>query len=92
MGKYDLPAAMAYVRGQHAKDFNATQRQKLVYVGHSMGTTMFWASFDANAEFMKESVALMIGMGPVATVTHMNSPLKYLAKFTTEIKVGYSEY
>ena len=88
MGQYDIPAAIAYAQKQHSKNFNAPKDQKLVYVGHSMGTTMFWVSFDANAEFMSQSVALMVGMGPVATVSHMYSPIRYLAPYTKDVQVN----
>ena len=35
MGQYDLPAMITYV-------VQATGRRKVVYIGHSMGTTAFW--------------------------------------------------
>ena len=35
MGQFDLPAMLHYVRDQ-------TSKQKILYVGHSMGTTAFW--------------------------------------------------
>ena len=87
MGQYDLPAAIAYIQKQHAQDFNGGKEEKLIYVGHSMGTVMFWASFDQNAEFMSKSVSLMVGMGPVASVANMKSPIKYLALFTPQVQV-----
>ncbi len=81
MGKFDLPAAIDYV-SKKQKNPN----KKIFYVGHSMGTTMFWVSFDANAEFMKNHVETMVAMGPVAFVSHMKSPLRLLAPFTKEIE------
>ena len=35
MGQFDLPAMLHYVRDQ-------TSKEKILYVGHSMGTTAFW--------------------------------------------------
>ena len=64
MGQYDLPAAIAFVQQRHASTYGAPADQKVVYIGHSMGTTMFWASFDANQEFMTRSVARMIALAP----------------------------
>ena len=80
MGQYDLPAAIRYIVDRQDEE------RKIYYIGHSMGTTMFWASFDANAEFMEQHVELMVGMGPVAYVGHMISPLRILAPFTKELQ------
>merc|ERR1711884_498599 len=35
MGKYDIPTAVDYI-------LKETKAEKLYYIGHSMGTTMFW--------------------------------------------------
>ena len=34
MGRYDIPAELNYV-------LNKTERQKLIYIGHSMGTFFY---------------------------------------------------
>ncbi len=83
MGRYDLPAAFAYVRAhQKASD----KDRKLLYVGHSMGTIMFWvASSEASAE-VEKAVEAAVAMGPVATVAHMVSPIKYLSYLTEDIE------
>ncbi len=39
MGKYDLPAAFDYI-------LNLTASNDLTYIGHSMGTVMFWVSMN----------------------------------------------
>ena len=39
MGQYDLPAAFNYI-------LNLTASPDLTYVGHSMGTVMFWAAMN----------------------------------------------
>jgi esterase/lipase superfamily enzyme len=39
MGKYDLPAAFDYI-------LNVTQVKDLNYIGHSMGTVMFWVAMN----------------------------------------------
>ena len=83
MGKYDIPAALSYV----LKESSSHNSSKLAYVGHSMGTTMFWVACNEHQEFMANSVSLMVGMGPVATVRHMDSPIKYLAHFTSQVEV-----
>lgn len=78
MGKYDLPAAFDKVR-------NVTYADKLTYIGHSMGTTMFWVSLQENPG-MEDQVEQMIGLGPVAKVNHMKSPLKHLAPWINQIE------
>ena len=79
MGKYDLPAAFDKVR-------NVTYAEKLTYIGHSMGTTMFWVGLQENPE-LEDQVEQMIGLGPVAKVSHMKSPLRHLAPWINQIEV-----
>ena len=81
MGKYDIPAAIALVLGE-------TKSEKLYYIGHSMGTTMFWVALNEHP-MLKEKISLMIGMGPVAKVKNMISPLRYLAPFVHEADVSF---
>jgi hypothetical protein len=44
MGKYDLPAAFDYI-------LNLTSSKDLTYIGHSMGTVMFWVSMHQVQKF-----------------------------------------
>lgn len=44
MGKYDIPAAVDYV-------LNTTGAKDLYYIGHSMGTTMFWVAMNQVVQF-----------------------------------------
>ena len=81
MGKYDIPTAVDYI-------LKETKTEKLYYIGHSMGTTMFWVALNENPS-LKEKIALMIGMGPVAKVQYMISPLRFLAPFIHEAEVSY---
>jgi len=71
MGQYDLPTMLLYV-ARH------TRQSKIVYVGHSMGTTAFWVMMNRYPE-MNSLVELMVGMAPVAAAEHMYSPIKYIA-------------
>ena len=80
MGKYDIPTAVDYI-------LKETKTEKLYYIGHSMGTTMFWVALNENPS-LKEKIALMIGMGPVAKVQYMISPLRFLAPFIHEAEVS----
>ena len=80
MGKYDIPAAVDYIR-------NATKKNKITYIGHSMGTTMFWVALNEN-QGLKDKIDLMIAMGPVAKVYHMISPIRLLAPYEKELEVS----
>ena len=84
MGKYDIPAAIDVI-------LENTHSQKLYYIGHSMGTTMFWVALNEHP-LLKEKISLMIGMGPVAKVKNMISPLRLLAPFVHEVDVSVNKF
>ena len=39
MGKFDIPAALNYIT-------DVTNASKISYIGHSMGTVMFWVAMN----------------------------------------------
>lgn len=80
MGKYDIPAAVDHV-------LKVTGRRQLYYVGHSMGTTMFWVAMNEHAERLGPKVRRMIALGPVAKVEHIRSPIRHLAGFAEDVEV-----
>lgn len=82
MGIYDLPAALNYVSNIN------TQNGKIIYIGHSMGTTMF---FIYSSLFPKEAsqIEVMVAFAPVAYMTHLRSPVRYLAPFSKDFEVSY---
>ena len=82
MGAFDLPAALTYVRSK------TTSKKKLFYIGHSMGTSMFWAAMNERQSLMEDAVELMVAMGPVATVQHIESPVRILAPVSKEVNVS----
>ncbi|XP_042888749.1 gastric triacylglycerol lipase-like [Penaeus japonicus] len=71
MAYYDLPATIDYV-------LKVTQVEELYYVGFSMGTTIFWAMMSDRPEY-NHKVRFMVGMGPVAYVSHAKGPLARVA-------------
>ncbi|XP_071548519.1 gastric triacylglycerol lipase-like [Panulirus ornatus] len=77
MAQYDLPAMLDYVLEQ-------TRVEKLHYLGHSMGTTVFFALMSSQPEYQGR-IASMVGLAPVATVTSMSSPIKYLAPLVDDL-------
>lgn len=72
MAVYDLPAVFEYI-------LNVTGAPFLHYVGHSMGTTMFFALASVKPEVASSRVASMHALAPVAFVRHIKSPLRLLA-------------
>ena len=52
MGKYDIPAVLNYILAK-------TGRDKLIYIGHSMGTTMFWVAMETHPE-LNQKIQLMV--------------------------------
>jgi lysosomal acid lipase/cholesteryl ester hydrolase len=70
MGVYDLPAAIDYVLEQTGQD-------NLYYVGHSMGTTMFYVLTSSLPQY-NDKIRLMTSLAPIGYMAYVTSPL---AKF-----------
>ena len=68
MGAYDLPAVVDYI-------LNATGEQKLYYIGHSMGTTMFYVFMSERPQY-KSKISAMFSLAPAAFLSHMANPLR----------------
>ncbi|XP_065217917.1 lipase 3-like [Planococcus citri] len=65
MGVYDLPASIDYILA-------ATKQKDLIYVGHSMGTTMFYVMASVRPQY-NSKIRLMISLSPVAYMGHIKS-------------------
>ncbi|XP_062551579.1 lipase 1-like [Armigeres subalbatus] len=73
IGIYDLPKIVDYT-------LNVTDKEKLHYIGHSQGTTVFLVMCSERPEY-NEKIVLAQELAPVAYLEHMNSPLlKVLVK------------
>jgi len=77
MAEFDLPACLDYI-------LQATGYSQLYYVGHSMGTTTAFAMLSTKIEY-NDKIKTYLAMGPVATLNYVQTPIKYLAPFATEI-------
>ncbi|XP_042860066.1 gastric triacylglycerol lipase-like [Penaeus japonicus] len=77
MARYDLPSMLDYVANQ-------TSAEKLHYIGHSMGTTVFFALMSSRPEYQSR-IRSMVALAPVATVRSITSPIKYLAPIVSEL-------
>lgn len=70
MAHHDLPAMIDYI-------LNRTAQSDLFYIGHSQGSLIGFTKFQDPA--YQRKIRLFIGLGPVATVGHLKSPIKYVA-------------
>ncbi|XP_069696794.1 lipase 3-like [Periplaneta americana] len=61
-GIYDMPATIDYI-------LEKTGKKKIFYVGHSMGTTMFYVMMSQRPEY-NDKVAAMVSLAPIAFVNH----------------------
>ena len=80
MGEYDLPAMVN-------KALETTKQEKLFYVGHSMGTTSFFA-MAASQPDMQAKIHLANLLAPAAFMEHIRSPIRIIAPYANEIKVS----
>lgn len=67
MGVYDLPASIDYV-------LSVTKQRNLYYIGHSMGTTMYYVMASTRPEY-NSKIRLMISLSPVAYMAHIKSSI-----------------
>ena len=72
MGVYDLPAVIDYT-------LNYTAQKSLYYVGHSMGSTMFYVLMSVKPEY-NTKIRHMVALAPAAFLRNTKS-LITLAKF-----------
>lgn len=77
LGMYDIPAMIKYVQ-------KITDRDKIVHMGHSMGTTSFYAMLSKKPE-MNDKILAHISLAPVAYMDRMRS-LEVLRPITLIIK------
>lgn len=78
MATYDLPAEISYITNM--------KKENITYIGHSMGTTMFYAMAIEKPEIASK-VTAMFSLAPVAFVGHLKSPVRLLIPFINEIEV-----
>lgn len=73
LGIYDLPAEIDYV-------LKKTGYSQLTYIGHSMGTTMFWVLASSRPEY-NAKIKQMHALSPVAFMRNVKSPIRLLTPF-----------
>ncbi|CAG9840494.1 unnamed protein product [Diabrotica balteata] len=90
MGTKDLPSVITYITRVTKKP------GELIYVGHSMGTTMFYVFASENVRVAK-NVKVMVGMGSAAYMTHITSPIRYFAPLSNDLEwlrkyLGFNQF
>lgn len=85
IGKYDVPAMIDCVLG-------VSKQKKLIYVGHSQGTTSFFVFASLRPEYHRK-VEAMFALAPVAFMGETSQPLlRILAPFANDIKVRRNKF
>jgi len=97
MGQHDLPTMLGYVSHVTKTRDAREPGGGLVYIGHSMGTTAFWAMADIMPEVTQSLVSLMVGLAPISVCGQMSGPVRYLAPISGQIErmmsfTGNSEF
>lgn len=84
MGIYDLPATIDYI-------LELTNQSQLYYIGHSMGSCMFFVMCSMRPEY-NYKIRAQISLAPVAYVHHMTSFLNTLVPYANEIQVRVNDF
>lgn len=80
IGTQDLPAMIDYI-------LETTGREKLFYLGHSQGTTVFFAMASERPEYQSK-IEAMFALAPIVFCGRMKSPFfQILSHFTITIEV-----
>ncbi|XP_026764551.2 lipase 3-like [Galleria mellonella] len=79
-GNFDIPATIDYI-------IQVTKHKKLSYIGHSQGTTDFFAMASLKPEY-NEKIRVSIQLAPVAWMTNIFNPiLKVISPATHLLKI-----
>lgn len=77
MGTYDVPAEIDHILA-------TTGQKKLYYIGHSMGTTMFFVMMSQRPEY-NEKIHVMLAFAPVALFTPSKNPVVHFLQTMAEM-------
>jgi pimeloyl-ACP methyl ester carboxylesterase len=91
MGLYDIPAFTDHILNENIYS------SKLIYIGHSQGTTQMFCALSENYQYIKKNIKLFIALGPVAKLEFLDSILiNYLCNFIYAdqicLKLGFNEF
>ena len=75
MGLYDLPAMFDKVT-------EITGREKMAYIGHSMGTTQMFYALAETQDYIASKVSVFVSLAPILKLSHTDSKvLKFITHF-----------
>lgn len=91
MAVYDIPAEIDYIYDIKAEEsymnfLDASTSNDLLYIGHSMGTTMAFALLASRPEYNNKIMAAF-ALAPVAYMSHVKSPIRLLAPFSKDLEM-----
>ena len=85
MGRYDISASLLYV-------LKSTEQQKLVYIGNSLGCTLFFIAMASQPQ-LNDHIDVMIALAPVSTLNNMKSlPIQIMIQFFKPFQVSSLYY
>ncbi|XP_065225606.1 gastric triacylglycerol lipase-like [Planococcus citri] len=84
MAFYDLPAAIDHI-------LETTEEKQLIYIGFSMGTTVFYAMASTLPEYQKK-IKFQISLAPVSAIPHTNSAARLLISYVDQINKAADWY
>lgn len=85
MGTIDLPNTIDYI-------LEKTGEPDLSYVGHSMGTAIFFVLCSERPEY-QEKIRSMAAMAPIAYLNHVKSPIMtFLSSVADPLAVSARQY
>lgn len=82
IGLIDIPAMLEVVQAETGS------KGDIIYIGHSLGTTIGLVYASSFPEEFKRIVKLFVLISPAAPLTNMISPLRLLAPFADTILVN----
>lgn len=87
MAEYDLPAVIDYILEvkitENRFHLQRLDNHQVIYVGHSMGTSMAFAMLSLKPEY-NDKVKAMFALAPVGYMRHIKSPIRLLAPFSKD--------
>jgi lysosomal acid lipase/cholesteryl ester hydrolase len=69
LGMYDEPAIIKYIREVNKSG------EKIIYFGHSQGTSLMFGGIAQKFDFYKENIKLFVALAPVARLSNLASSL-----------------
>ncbi|XP_050294889.1 lipase member K-like isoform X1 [Anthonomus grandis grandis] len=78
MATVDLPATLYHISN------NTGKPGEIIYIGHSMGTTMSFVLASTLPQVAK-NLKLIVSLAPTVFMTHLRSPIRYLTPFAYDI-------